>query len=110
MSSTTDPGGNLIGAFEFSAALWVHAGTDPWHFITLPAEVGEEIAELTEGLRGGFGSVRVAVTVGGTSWRTSVFPDKTSGSYVLPMKKAVRAAEGLTAGDEVTITLELADL
>lgn len=50
----------------------------------------------------GFGSVRVEATVGGTTWRTSVFPDSRGGSYVLPVKRAVREAEDLDDGDQVT--------
>ena len=98
-----------IGEFEFTAPLWLHQGGS-WYFVTVPEEISEDIRDLTVGLRHGFGSVRVAVTVGRTSWRTSVFPDSTSGTFVLPVKKSVRTAEGLAAGAGVEITLELADL
>lgn len=57
----------------------------------------------------GFGSVRVEATVGGTTWRTSVFPDSRGGSYVLPVKRAVREAEDLDDGDQVTVTLRPLD-
>jgi len=98
-----------VGVFEFSSSLWLHPGGD-WHFVTVPVEVSDDIAELTAGLRRGFGSVRVTATVGGTTWRTSVFPDKGKGAFVLPMKRSVRDAEGLTDGDEVPIRLALLDL
>jgi hypothetical protein len=55
----------------------------------------------------GFGSVRVRATVGGTTWTTSVFPDSTRGAYVLPVKKAVRRAEGLDEGDPADVVLEV---
>ncbi|MEZ5231631.1 MAG: DUF1905 domain-containing protein [Acidimicrobiales bacterium] len=58
----------------------------------------------------GFGSVRVEATIGATVWRTSVFPDRGSGCYVLPLKQAVRKAEGLLDGDPATVTLRLVDL
>ncbi len=41
------------------------------------------------------------------SGTTSVFPDSTRGSYVLPMKKKVRAAHDLDEGDPVDILLEV---
>ena len=53
--------------------------------------------------------MRVEATVGATTWRTSVFPDSHRGSYVLPIKKAVRHAEDLDDGDQVTVTLRLLD-
>jgi hypothetical protein len=98
-----------IGVFEFSALLWEHPGADSWHFVTVPAEISDDIADLTAGTRRGFGSVRVTVTVGSTTWQTSVFPDSKTGCYVLPMKKAVRTAEDLQAGAEVELRLEIVD-
>jgi hypothetical protein len=99
-----------IGTFEIGAPLWQYPSADGWHFVSLPAEVSAEIAEIAAGARRGFGSVRVDVTVGATSWRTSIFPDSKTGTYLLPVKKAVRVAEHLTAGDEVRAQLQLADL
>ncbi len=55
----------------------------------------------------GFGSIRVAATIGRTRWNTSIFPDAKSGSYVLPVKKQVRQAEHATAGDEVHGAIEV---
>jgi hypothetical protein len=50
--------------------------------------------------------VRVEAALGGSRWRTSLFPDRTSGSYLLPVKKAVRDREGIDDGDTVTVRLE----
>lgn len=75
---------------------WPHCG---------PRE--DEIDEVTEGTRRGFGSVRVRVTVGSTVWATSIFPDAASQSFVLPIKKQVREEEHLKAGEVVDVILEL---
>lgn len=99
-----------IGIFEFAAPLWRYPGADGWHFVSLPAGISADITDITSGIRRGFGSVRVAVTVGSTSWRTSLFPDSKTGAYWLPVKKAVRVAEGLEVGDQVQAQLQLADL
>ena len=69
----------------------------------------DEIHDLMDGRAKGFGSVRVRVRVGGTAWETSVFPDSSTGCYVLPVKKAVRAAEGVEEGDDLAVTLTLRD-
>jgi uncharacterized protein DUF1905 len=98
------------GTFEFAAPLWRYPGADGWYFVSLPPEISTEISDITAGTRRGFGSVRVAVTIGATSWRTSLFPDSKTGSYLLPVKKTVRAAEHLDAGDEVRAQLQIADL
>lgn len=99
-----------IGIYEFSAPLWLHPGAEGWHFVTVPTQVSDDIADLARGVRRGFGSVRVAVRVGGSSWRTSVFPDSENGTFLLPMKKEVRRAEQLAAGADVTVRLEILDL
>jgi hypothetical protein len=99
-----------IGTFDFTATMWQHPGAGGWYFVSVPPEISGDISEVTAGLRRGFGSVRVAVTIGGTQWRTSIFPDSKTGTYLLPMKQAVRAAENLGAGDAVRASLHLVDL
>lgn len=98
------------GTFEFAAPLWRYPGADGWHFVSLPPEISMEITDITAGIRRGFGSVRVAVTVGSTAWRTSIFPDSKTGVYWLPVKQAVRVAERLEVGDQVKAQLQLAGL
>lgn len=100
--------------FTFTAPLWrwrARATAEPgaWCFVTVPAGPSQEIRELTDGCTRGFGSVRVAVEAGTSRWRTSVFPDAASGGYVLPVKKAVRVAEGVAEDDELTVTLTILD-
>ncbi len=96
----------------FAAELWIWDArrSDSWTFVSLPADASEDIRELAAGRARGFGSVRVRVTVGGSTWTTSIFPDSGRKAYVLPVKRAVRRAEGLDAGDVATVTVELVDL
>lgn len=96
--------------FVFDAELWLWDGEAAWHFLTLPADVSDDIEARTIGQRRGFGSVRVRVTIGATTWTTSVFPDSKRKSYILPVKKEVRRSEGLSAGSPVTVTLEPVDV
>ena len=92
----------------FTAPLWRWDET-AWHFITLPEDLSDEIADLTAGHTHGFGSVRVEVTIGTSTWRTSLFPSKEQAAYVLPMKKAVRSAQGLSVGEVTDISVTLID-
>jgi hypothetical protein len=89
----------------FRAPVWEHEGPGAWHFVTLPEELADAVLEQSEGRGAAFGSVPVQATIGTTTWRTSLFPDKRLRSYVLPVKRAVRAAQGLTAGDVVAVEL-----
>jgi len=94
--------------FLFDAPVWVWDArkTDVWTFVSLPVEDSTEIRDFAGSVPRGFGSVKVTATIGATTWRTSIFPSK-DGAYVLPLKKAVRAAEGLAVGDVATVKVEL---
>ncbi|WP_353848675.1 DUF1905 domain-containing protein [Cellulomonas sp.] len=48
------------------------------------------------------------MTIGTTTWRTSIFPG--AETYVLPLKAAVRRKESIEAGDVARIRLRLVDL
>jgi hypothetical protein len=95
--------------YRFDAELWLHEGEAAWHFLTVPADVSDDIEARTADQHRGFGSVRVRVTIGATTWQTSVFPDSKRGAYVLPVKKDVRRAEGIDAGDTAGVAIELVD-
>jgi hypothetical protein len=96
----------------FTATLWLWDARrqDTWTFVTVPPEVGADIADEADarGPRAGFGSIKVQVRIGTVAWRTSVFPDSASGGFVLPVKAAVRRANDVGAGDEVTVHLAIA--
>ena len=98
-----------VPIFDFEAPLWRWHGDAAWHFVTLPHDAADDIEELSAPMRRGFGSVRVEVTVGDTTWRTSVFPDRNAASYVLPIKRSVRDAAGLIEGSPVRVRLRPVD-
>ncbi len=93
----------------FQAELFPWEANASWVFVALPIEDADKI-EDAKPMTGGFGSVKVNVTVGETRWDTSLFPSKELQTYVLPMKKAVRTAESLQVGETATITVELVHL
>jgi hypothetical protein len=97
---------------DFVAELWIWDArrADSWTFVSLPTDASREIRELTDGPRRGFGSVKVRVTLGGSTWTTSIFPDAAKNTYVLPIKRAVRKAEELGEGDTAALSVELIDL
>lgn len=90
----------------FAAELWIWDArkSDSWVFVTVPPEHSDDIRVHAQP-GSGFGSVRVEVSVGSTTWRTSVFPDKESGCYVLPIKAGVRAVEHIGPGDSAQVDL-----
>ncbi|MBM2620052.1 DUF1905 domain-containing protein [Actinoplanes sp. LDG1-06] len=97
---------------DFEAELWIWDARkgESWTFVSLPVEESDVIRDLTEGTRRGFGSVRVKVSCGTSHWQTSIFPGGGGGAYVLPIKQAVRRAQGLEPGDVATVSVEVLGL
>ncbi len=94
--------------YTFSAELWQYPGYAAWYFVTLPKDIAKEINAITDGgIRRGFGSVKINAKTKTSTWNTSVFPDKESGSYLLPIKKAVRQADELQTGDTMQLEIRL---
>ncbi len=97
-----------MAVYVFEAELWLAGASEAWTFLTLPLEVSDDVGAVAGPPRG-FGSVRVEVTIGATTWLTSVFPDAASRCYVLPVKRAVRRAEDVEAGDTARVALSVVD-
>ena len=101
-------GSRMLPSFTFDAELWLAKAENPWVFLTVPPDISDEIEGSTP-VKGGFGSVKVEATIGGSVWTTSLFPDGSLGAYVLPVKKAVRSAERVDVGDTVSVTLAVVE-
>ena len=54
-----------------------------------------------------FGSAGVRVTIGSTTWATSLFADTKRASYLVPIKAPVRRRGGIADGDTITLTISL---
>jgi hypothetical protein len=88
---------------EFSGEIWHWRGPAPFHFVTVPDEEAAALEAAAALVSYGWGCIPVAARVGGTAFTTSLFPK--DGGYVVPLKDAVRKAEGLALGDVVTVRL-----
>ena len=93
--------------YTFRAELWQYDGPAPWYFVSLPPDVADDIRARFGPLASGFGSIKVEAAIRSTHWTTSLFPATTGRTYVLPIKKAVRLAENLEAGEMATVRLQI---
>lgn len=87
----------------FRGEIWHWRGPAPHHFVTVPPDPSAAIAEIAAGVSYGWGVIPVTCTVGVTTFTTSLFPK--DGGYVVPLKAAVRAAEGVGVGDTVDLRM-----
>lgn len=94
-------------AYQLRSKVIPYPGMNAWRFLALPKKEAAQIKEKHGKRAKGWGSLPVRVTIGETSWDTSIFPDKKSGTYVLPLKAAVRKKEAITDQDTVSFALTL---
>jgi hypothetical protein len=90
----------------FSGEIIHWRGPSPFHFVTVPEEQSAAIEAVSSAVSYGWGAIPVRARIGRTEFRTSLFPK--AGLYLVPVKDAVRRAERLALGDEVTVVLHLA--
>ena len=93
--------------FKAKSEVWLYPGMAGWHFVSLSKKQSEEIKSKFWAIRKGFGSIPVVVTIGRTIWETSIFPDKKSGTYLLPLKAKVRMKEGIIAGKIISFSIKI---
>ena len=88
---------------EFSGEVFEWRGPAPFHFVRVPENVAEEIGEEAARISYGWGMSPGVLTLGDTRWYTSLWPK--DGGYLVPLKDAVRRAEGVQVGDEVSLSM-----
>ena len=90
---------------EFSGELVEWRGPAPYHFVVVPEDDAAVIESVSAGITYGWGMIPADVTIGETTWYTALWPRQ--GAYVVPLKDAIRRAEGIELDDVVTVHLSL---
>jgi hypothetical protein len=93
--------------YDIETVVWAYPGMAGWHFVTIPEDLSEDIKKQFGDLKRGWGSLPVRVTVGKTTWETSIFPDKKSKAYLLPVKADVRKKEKILIDNKIRLILEI---
>lgn len=96
--------------YEATGTVWrwtTPSAPAAWFFLTIDPGTAAAIRAEAFDRIGGWGSVKVTAQIGATRWQTSLFPNKETRGYLLPLKAAVRKAEGLSEGDAATVRLEI---
>lgn len=95
--------------YEFECQLERYPGINAYFVCYLPADIAADIDAVSQGLRGGFGSVRVRITLDAYVWSTSIFRDAKRSSYLLLIKKSVRERFKLEQDSQLNLAMELVD-
>ena len=91
--------------FQFEAEVIHWRGPSPYFFAPIPEQYGEEIKKVAKFATYGWGVIPVEATINGVTFGTSLFPK--DGSYLLPLKDAVRRKCNLTAGDSISALIAI---
>jgi hypothetical protein len=94
-----------VAAYEVTTEVLKYPGITGWHYVTLPADIVDDIRARYGSSARAFGSLAVSVEVGHSEWTTSIFYDNNTASYLLPLKADVRKREDVAEGDTVTVRL-----
>jgi len=90
---------------QFQATVIYWRGPAPFFFARIPDEIGAEIGKVKKAASYGWGVIPVSATINEVSFQTSLFPK--DGTYLLPIKDAVRRRIGVTADDEVEVAMTI---
>src|SRR5689334_14967496 len=93
--------------YKVRAKVWLYPGMGGWHFANLSPRQSTEIRIRFGTSARGFGSLPVSVKIGRTEWKTSIFPDRKSESYLFAIKAEVRKKEHIVAGRTITAVVQI---
>src|SRR3989344_7647772 len=102
-----------IFKFKSKVIVWREGNRDgddkgAWRFARVPEDISAKIKEMQKGrLRRGWGAVYAKAKIRKSEWVTSVFPDRHSATYILPLKKQIRYEENLYDGIDINVSIEI---
>jgi hypothetical protein len=91
---------------RFRATIIEWRGPAPFFYAPIPIEKADDVRRAAKVASYGWGVVPVEATISGVTFTTSLFPRE--GTYLLPLKDAVRRKIGVTVGDEVAVVMSIA--
>lgn len=91
---------------EFEAEVIEWRGPAPFYYAVLPEGAAAEVERVKRAATYGWGVIPVEAEIDGVRFTTSLFPR--NGTYLLPLKAAVRTRIGATVGDRLTVVMSIA--
>ncbi len=88
---------------SFQATVIHWRGPAPFFYARIPPGIAVEISRVRKAASYGWGVIPVEATIDGVSFETSLFPK--DGTYLLPLKDAVRQRLGITVDDRVSVEM-----
>lgn len=77
--------------WEFAGEVWEWRGPAPYHFVSVPEDLCDDVRDAADVVSYGWGMVPVTLRIGATTWTTSLW----------------RRAEEIELGDVVSMVLHV---
>jgi hypothetical protein len=90
---------------KFQGVMIEWRGPSPFYFVPIPEGSSKKIKAMAAQLTYGWGVIPVLGKIGKTDFSTALIPK--DGLYYLPIKNAVRFAEELEVGSEVSVSISV---
>lgn len=91
--------------FRFTSDVWKYDGAGGWFFVSLPKKLSGEIRKNFASEEEGWGRLKVNAKIGDSDWETSIWFDSKKGTYILPLKAAIREKEKIESGEKVKVAV-----
>ncbi len=95
-----------MAVFRFQTEIIEWRGPSPFFYAPMPEAEAAELHAMRKALTYGWGVIPVEAEIAGVRFKTSLFPK--DGTYLVPVKDAVRRAAAITAGDRVALEVTVA--
>ncbi len=88
--------------YSFSGKIWKSQGKGGWHFVSLPKNTSKEIRTHLQWQEEGWGRMKATASINNIEWQTSIWFDKKSDTYLLPLNAAIRKKAVLKLNDIIS--------
>lgn len=93
--------------YDFSEKTWQHSSPGGWYFVSLPKEISKEIRSVLKSEEEGWGRLKAVAKIGKSEWKTAIWFDSKSKTYLLPLKAEVRKKENIEVEKQIDVVIWL---
>ena len=101
----TDAAGSAELRLAFEATVIYWRGPSPFFYAPLPEAPAAEVRRVARAVSYGWGCIPARARIGDVAFSTALIPK--DGTYLLPLKVAVRRQANVTAGDAVAVEMAI---
>lgn len=99
-------------AYSFKASPWrfrqlSEPGAGGWYFVSMPVKMAKEIRASLRSEEEGWGRLKITACIGQSEWKTAIWFDTKSNTYLLPLKAEIRKKEGIEEGKVVRVVVRV---